>query len=74
MAVEHAFKILDWHENMTKEEIPPKWMWHLDHELDDWFEEVERLRDEKYGRSGDSDSEDSGPMMKNELLEEMLGK
>lgn len=67
-AVEHAFKILDWYENMTKDEVPPRWMWTVDHELDLWFEEVERQREEKYG--GRSEDESAG-MMSNELAEQL---
>lgn len=43
-------------------------MWHLDHELDDWFKEVERKRKDKYGGNKNSDDEGDlpGPMMENE--------
>lgn len=43
-AISHALKILSWYEVYTKNEIPPEWMWPLDHELEDWFEEVHRQR------------------------------
>lgn len=66
-AVEHAFKILDWHENLLKEEVPPQWMWPLDHELDDWFKQIDKLRKEKYGNT---ESGESGEMMQNEYAEE----
>lgn len=39
-------------------------MWTVDHELTEWFDEVERKRDEKYGTG---DSRESTPMMQNEL-------
>jgi hypothetical protein len=44
--------------------MPPEWMWPFDDELTDWFEEVDRLRKEKYGHSGDTESAD---MMENEF-------
>lgn len=40
-------------------------MWPHDEELDRWFEEVEAIRRDKYG--GNSDAEDGGVMMGNEL-------
>lgn len=49
------------------DEIPPRWMWSLDHELKPWFEEVQRNRDEKYGTNSDKDKRESVPMMENEL-------
>lgn len=64
-AVEHAFKILDWHENLLSEEIPPQWMWHLDDELEHWFDAVKKQRDEKYGGNNNSD-ESGGEVMENE--------
>jgi hypothetical protein len=42
-------------------------MWHLDHELDDWFKEVERKRKEKYGGSDNSSDGEPGEMMTNEF-------
>lgn len=59
--------ILTWQENLPSEETPPDWMWHLDWELEGWFEEVQRKRDEKYGRDRDDDDDVIVPMMNNEL-------
>lgn len=52
--------------------MPPPWMWPHDKELESWFDEVERAREEKYGlSSGDkNDDDDDGggsSMMSNEL-------
>lgn len=42
-------------------------MWLCDNELDDWFQEVERKRKEKYGITDDeTDSADTGVMAQNE--------
>ena len=69
----HGFKILDWYENLSKDEIPPEWMWTLDHELDLWFENVEAEREKKYGgNSGEDDL--PGGMMRNELADELRGR
>lgn len=64
-SVAQANRILDWHENLQSEEMPPEWMWHLEDELVDWFEEVDRKRKEKYG----GDSEGSDDMTRNEFAE-----
>lgn len=61
-AIEQAHRILDWHENLTEDEIPPEWMWPLDHELVGWFEEVKRNREAKFGGKPD----ESPAMMENE--------
>lgn len=51
-AISHALKVLSWYEVYTQEEIPPEWMWPLDHELEDWFEEVHRQRSQPLDPSG----------------------
>jgi hypothetical protein len=69
-AVEHATDILHWQENLTRDEIPPEWMWGLDDELEVWFERVLEERDEKFG--GGSDKKDTNvPLMDNEYAAEM---
>lgn len=65
MAIEFATTVLSWQENLSDGEMPPEWMWTLDHELSQWFENVEHDRKAKYG--GSSDDEDAGPMMSNDL-------
>ena len=73
--VEHSFKVLDWYENLLTEEVPPQWMWTVEHELELWFERVERDREAKYGGGGSgSDDDDMGQMMRNELADEIRGK
>lgn len=64
MVIDHGFKILSWQENLQEEEMPPKWMWHLDWELEKWFEEVDVLRKAKY--SGQADDREEVPMMVND--------
>lgn len=65
-AIEHGYKILDWQENLTEEEMPARWMWHLDWEIEKWFEEVRAVRAAKFGGNSDSDDREIVPMMKNE--------
>lgn len=47
------------------EEMPPKWMWHLEDELEFWFEDVDMKRKAKNG--GDDSGDEWSPMMANEL-------
>lgn len=58
--------ILDWQENLASKDIPPQWMWHLDYEIKDWFEELEAKR----GGGGDRTEADEkvAPMMRNALV------
>ena len=63
VAIEHANRVLDWHENLGPDDLPPEWMWHLPEELETHFAEVKRRRDEK--SSGDSSGDETVPMMKN---------
>lgn len=65
-AIEHAMTILSWQENLIADEMPPRWMWHLDAELELWFEEVEDKRNSNTGGSSASDDE-WAPMMDNQL-------
>lgn len=65
-AVDHAVRVCNWQENLMSEEMPPEWMWPFDAELEDWFSEVERARDAKYG-TGDDREETN--MMGNEYSE-----
>lgn len=66
MAIEHANRILDWQEHLSTDEIPPSWMWIFEGELEIWFDEVDAKRKEKHG-DGDSSSDETVPMMSNEL-------
>lgn len=65
-AIEHANRILDWQENLMSDEMPPQWMWHIDSELEIWFDGVEQARKDKYSSPNDDDRE-SGPMMSNQF-------
>lgn len=56
-AISHAYTIISWYEVYTKDEIPPQWMWHLDHELEDWFDEVQLMRNQKLDPDSSSDDE-----------------
>ena len=68
IVIEHAYRILQWQENLGKDEMPPKWMWHLEKKLESWFRSVDEKRKERYGVH-DKDSSDDEPVMKNEYAE-----
>jgi hypothetical protein len=65
-AITHAFRILDWYENLMEEEQPPEWMWPFEDELEIWFEDVQRARADKHSGGGGSDDV-AVPLMGNEL-------
>lgn len=67
----HALRILNWQENLVDDEVPPKWMWLFEDELEKWFKEVDRARKEKFGRGDDEEPE--GGYMYNEEAERFRG-
>jgi hypothetical protein len=73
-AIEHAFRILDWHENLPKEEIPPVWMWAVGHEIEYWFEEIERKREEEANARSSGDKVPEVGMMSNELADQIRNR
>lgn len=44
LAIDHSLRILSWQENLMEDEMPPKWMWHLDSELQTHFEILKEKR------------------------------
>lgn len=65
IAIDQAYRICGWQENLQSDEMPPQWMWHLDWEIEAWFIDVQRMREEKYGMKSD-DNYDSGDREDNE--------
>lgn len=63
VAVQQANTVLSWHEVLLREDVPPRWMWHLPDELEDWFEEVRARHD----RGSPVDDREEVPMWENEL-------
>jgi hypothetical protein len=49
VALDQAITITNWLDNLSSDELPPRWMWHLDWELEIHFEKVKAERDKKYG-------------------------
>lgn len=71
LAINHSILICSWRENLPSDEMPPRWMWHLDWELEKWFKEVSKKRDEKYGTQDSSDDSDN-VFEENELFEDFI--
>jgi hypothetical protein len=69
-AIEHAVRVCSWQENLMSEDMPPNWMLPFDSELELWFEEVDRRREDRYGGG----AEESGSMMENELTKGRFGR
>lgn len=74
MAIEHANTIVGWQRNLSKEEMPPRWMWPFPDELSDWFDEVELAREQRYGNRGGDGSEEKmdGNMLAKEGVRQRL--
>jgi hypothetical protein len=70
--VDHANTVLSWFENRPSKDVPPRWMWHLNHELEAWFDrlDADQQRDSS-SPSGGRDEE--APMMQNALTAGLRG-
>jgi hypothetical protein len=47
--------ILGWFENIPSDDMPPRWMWHLTDELEQFFEELKERRKSGQPRDDDDD-------------------
>lgn len=60
--------VLSWHENLPKDEVPPRNLWWSGDLLDNWFEDVERRRKKKSsGKKSTYEAADEVPSMGNQL-------
>lgn len=62
-------RVVDWHENLMPDEVPPPWMWPFEDELEIWFERVDEERKARYGGGG-SGGDETVPLMQNELTKD----
>lgn len=66
----HASVISSWQENLSKDEVPPHWMWPFDSVVSEWFEMVDKQREKKY-KNDDIDSNwEETEMDDNELIKD----
>lgn len=70
-AVNEALMVLSWHENLPKDDVPPRHIWWSSDMLDKWFEEVERRRKKQSsgGKKSTYETADEVPSMGNQLLD-----
>lgn len=67
-AITHAMTVLNWQEHLSSDEMPARWKWHLDWEMNDHFEWLKKHREEKYGKSNASSAdEEPEEIWENEL-------
>lgn len=74
VAIEHCTRVLNWQENLFGDEMPPGWMWHLDWEIEAWFEKLKIERERKHNNgvsSSDYNDEGEGMFEENVLFERM---
>ena len=74
--INHALLIVSWQENLSGDEMPEYWKWHLDWEIEEHFAKVKRAREAKYGTSKDNidDKDDNGNDIyeKNALFDDFI--
>lgn len=44
MAIDHALSVLNWHENLPKDEVPPQHIWEDPEGLEQWWKRVDEKR------------------------------
>ena len=59
--ISRSVTIIYWQENMSPEDVPPRWMWALDDELTRHFERMKERQPGDY-----DDDPPAGPMLVNE--------
>jgi hypothetical protein len=74
VAIEQGLTVLNWYENLSKDEVPPEHLWEDPEGLDEWWEQVEAKRDDgtatrgRYDDDGDDSSDSEAPgMAQNDL-------
>ena len=71
VALNHALTVISWHENLPRDEQPPRHIWYSGDLVEQWFKDVEEKRKNKYGSSSGSSSRyeeaDDVPMTSNDL-------
>lgn len=63
VAIEHALTVINWHENLPKEDIPPEYLWADSEGLELWWESVEARREDGVPTSSGDEWDDSEPRM-----------
>lgn len=70
VGVNEALQVISWHENLPRDEQPPRHIWWSVELLDEWFENVNEKRNDRTGsgrRRSSYDEAEDVPMTENEL-------
>jgi hypothetical protein len=78
VAIEQALTVLSWYENVTKDEVPPEYLWEDPTGLEQWWASVQEKRDSAFGGGSGGTSaagkDDSPPeMAENDLARTLKG-
>lgn len=63
VAIEHGMSVLNWYENLPKNEVPPRYLWADVDGLELWWKKIEERRSDGLPSMADSDDDkgtDSG--------------
>ena len=71
LVIDFAFRVLDWHEHLTEEEQPPRWMWWFEDDLEEWLDRVAKDRRERFGGPGSSGDRHTAPATGEELRNDL---
>ena len=70
VAIEQGLQILNWYENLPKEDVPPEYLWEDAQGLEQWWESVEARREDgmptQRGRGSSESDSDSDVMVEND--------
>jgi hypothetical protein len=69
VAIEQALMILSWRENLSRDELPPEYLWEDSKGLELWWGRVEEKRRDGFstGSASGSDDPESPDLMENDL-------
>jgi len=69
VAVNTALMVISWHENLPKDEQPPRHIWWSADLLDEWFRNVEEKRNSRSSKRSSYEDADDVPMTGNLLVQ-----
>lgn len=67
VAIEHALTILNWFENLPKDEVPPEHIWEDSEGLELWWKRVEAKRNDGVSSGSSDDDDEDSEMVDNDL-------
>lgn len=67
LATNLALQVISWHENLPRDEQPPRHIWWSEDLLASWFRNVQEGREAKSTKRSSYDDAEDVPMEQNEL-------